>query len=85
MKSIRAPLALSFVLYILFGSKPAFQLVYFFAQALSNYIAVLMATAKLSSNIAVTWGYPVILGIGFALTLTAVVTAAQMSAPPELM
>ncbi|EEU41142.1 uncharacterized protein NECHADRAFT_46417, partial [Fusarium vanettenii 77-13-4] len=64
MKSIRAPLALSFVLYILFG--------------------VLMATAKLSSNIAVTWCYPVILGIGFALTLTTVVTAAQMSAPPEL-
>ncbi|KAH6876788.1 major facilitator superfamily domain-containing protein [Thelonectria olida] len=63
-KKIRAPLALSFLLYIIFGT--------------------LMATSKVSSKIAVPWGYPIILGTGFALTLTYVVTAAQLSAPPEL-
>ncbi|KAH7248145.1 major facilitator superfamily domain-containing protein [Fusarium solani] len=63
-KDIRGPLALSFLLYIIFG--------------------ILMATSKVSSNIAVPWGYPIILGTGFALTFTCVITAAQMSAPPEL-
>lgn len=42
-----------------------------------------MASATLSSGDAV-WGYPVLLGIGLGWGLTYLVTAAQLSAPPEL-
>ncbi|ETN42313.1 uncharacterized protein HMPREF1541_01467 [Cyphellophora europaea CBS 101466] len=43
----------------------------------------LMATTTLSSANAV-WGYPVLLGIGLGWSLTYLITAAQLSAPPEL-
>lgn len=42
-----------------------------------------MATTDLSSSAAV-WGYPVFLGIGLGWSLTYLVTAAQLSAPPHL-
>jgi hypothetical protein len=42
-----------------------------------------MATATLSSTTAV-WGYPVLLGMGFGWSLTYLIAAAQLSAPPEL-
>lgn len=42
-----------------------------------------MATATLSSSTAV-WVYPNILGFGLGFSLTCLVTAAQMSAPPAL-
>lgn len=45
---------------------------------------VCMSTTQLGSNNAV-WGYPVILGCGLGVSLTALVTAAQLSTPPELM
>ncbi|KAK5954684.1 hypothetical protein OHC33_004408 [Knufia fluminis] len=43
----------------------------------------LMATSKLSSGTAM-WGYPVFLGIGLGWSLTYLVTAAQLNAPPHL-
>lgn len=45
---------------------------------------ICMATTTLDSRRAV-WGYSAILGMGIALVLNAVVAAAQLSAPPELM
>lgn len=45
---------------------------------------ILAATSKLTSGDAF-WGYQVILGAGLALVLNGVVTAAQLSAPPEYM
>jgi hypothetical protein len=42
-----------------------------------------MSRATLTSHTAV-WGYPVLLGFGFGWSLTLLITAAQMSAPPEL-
>lgn len=42
-----------------------------------------MATATQSSEKAF-WGFPVILGLGMGLALTCIVTAAQLSTPPEL-
>jgi hypothetical protein len=45
---------------------------------------ICMATTTLGSGKAV-WGYPVLLGIGLAIALCGLVTAAQLSAPPELM
>ncbi|KAK5026199.1 hypothetical protein LTS07_007724 [Exophiala sideris] len=43
---------------------------------------ILAATSKLTSRDAF-WGYQVILGAGLALVLNGLVTAAQLSAPPE--
>lgn len=45
---------------------------------------ILAATSSENSRQAF-WGYQVFLGAGLALVLNAVVTAAQLSAPPELM
>ena len=42
-----------------------------------------MAGATVGSHSAV-WGYPVFLGIGLGWSLTLLVTAAQLSAPPDL-
>lgn len=42
-----------------------------------------MATVKTSSSTAV-WGYVILLGIGLGLSLTCLVTVAQLSAPPRL-
>jgi len=42
-----------------------------------------MATVGLGSAKAV-WGYPVLLGIGLGWSLTYLVTAAQLSAPPQM-
>lgn len=42
-----------------------------------------MSTAKLSSGTAM-WGYAVILGIGCGIVLVTIVTAAQLSTPPNL-
>ncbi len=44
---------------------------------------VCMATSNLQSNTLV-WGYPVLLGFALGMTLTTLVTAAQLSTPPEL-
>ncbi|KAK5069235.1 hypothetical protein LTR64_008610 [Lithohypha guttulata] len=44
---------------------------------------VLMATANLRSANAM-WGYPIFLGIGLGWSLTYLVTAAQLSAPPHM-
>ena len=46
--------------------------------------AVCMATTSLTNG-AATWGYLAFVGTGLSLVLCAVVTAAQLSAPPELM
>jgi hypothetical protein len=43
-----------------------------------------MASTQLGSRYAV-WGYPVLLGCGLGLSLTAIVTAAQLATPPDLM
>ena len=43
-----------------------------------------MSTTTVGSGAAV-WAYPVFLGGGLAVALCALVTAAQLSAPPELM
>ena len=43
-----------------------------------------MATVKVDGMVAV-WGVQVFLGIGLSLVLCALVTAAQLSSPPELM
>lgn len=45
---------------------------------------ICMATTTLGSSQAV-WGYPLLLGLGLSTALCALVTAAQLSAPPELM
>jgi hypothetical protein len=45
---------------------------------------ICMATTQLGSRTAV-WGYPIFLGCGLGIGMTALVTAAQLSAPPELM
>lgn len=42
-----------------------------------------MSVAKTSSSNGV-WGYAVLLGIGLGLSLTCLVTAAQLSTPPQL-
>lgn len=42
-----------------------------------------MATVGPESNTAV-WGYPVLLGFGLGMTLTALITVGQLSTPPEL-
>lgn len=44
---------------------------------------ICMATSDTGSSKAV-WFYPVLLGIGLGMTLTTLVTAAQLSTPPEL-
>ena len=46
--------------------------------------AVTIATSTVS-NYAAFWGYQVFLGCGLTLTVFALVSAAQLSAPPELM
>lgn len=45
---------------------------------------ICMATTQVGSRTAV-WGYPVFFGCGLGIGMTALVTAAQLSAPPELM
>jgi hypothetical protein len=68
------------MLFIIFNSEfntPQFK------SAINENI-VLMATAKLSSGKAM-WGYSVGIGVGLGIILTTFVTAAQLSAPPELM
>ena len=45
---------------------------------------ICMATTQVGSAKAV-WGYPVFLGCGLGVGMTALVTAAQLSTPPELM
>jgi hypothetical protein len=45
---------------------------------------ICMSTTTTGSNNAV-WGYPVLLGCGLGVSLTALITAAQLSTPPELM
>jgi hypothetical protein len=45
---------------------------------------ITMATLELGSKNAL-WGYIVFLAIGMSMGLTTVMTAAQLSAPPELM
>ncbi|KEF54831.1 uncharacterized protein A1O9_09273 [Exophiala aquamarina CBS 119918] len=44
---------------------------------------VLMATVTPTTSVANLWGYPVILGVGLGFCLTALMTAAQFSAPIE--
>ncbi|KAK3330756.1 major facilitator superfamily domain-containing protein [Apodospora peruviana] len=44
---------------------------------------IAMATTNRDSNTA-TWGYPVLLGAALGMTLTTLVTVAQLSTPPEL-
>ncbi|KAH6652979.1 major facilitator superfamily domain-containing protein [Truncatella angustata] len=44
---------------------------------------ICMATSNTGSSNAV-WFYPVLLGVGLGMTLTTLVTAAQLSTPPEL-
>jgi hypothetical protein len=46
--------------------------------------AICMATATLKSRNAI-WGFQILLGTGLSLVLNALVTAAQLSAPPQLM
>ena len=46
--------------------------------------SITMATSTID-NITAYWGIQVFLGIGLGLVLCAIVTAAQLSAPPELM
>ena len=54
--------------------------------AFSCFLAfnICMSTTTLRSGRAV-WGYTVFLGFGLAVALCGLVTAAQLSAPPELM
>ena len=46
--------------------------------------SITMATSTVD-NVTAYWGIQVFLGIGLGLVLCAIVTAAQLSAPPELM
>ena len=54
--------------------------------AFSCFLAfnICMATAGLESRSA-SWGYAVLMGLGLAVAVTALVTAGQLSAPPDLM
>jgi MFS family permease len=45
---------------------------------------VLMATVSITTSERNIWGYPVFLGAGLGICLTALITAAQFSTPPEL-
>jgi MFS family permease len=44
---------------------------------------ICMATTNRSTNNEL-WGYPVLMGLGLGITLTSLVTLAQLSTPPEL-
>ena len=45
---------------------------------------ILLAVVKYTTPESNTWGYPVFLGIGLGICLTALITTAQFSTPPDL-
>ncbi|KAK3934549.1 siderophore iron transporter [Diplogelasinospora grovesii] len=55
----------------------------FAAFAIFIVFFICMANTNLNTNTPV-WGYPVLLGAALGMTLTTLVTAAQLSTPPEL-
>lgn len=46
---------------------------------------ICMSTLSATSSKSLIWGLPVLFGIGWGASLSALVAAAQFSAPPDLM
>jgi hypothetical protein len=90
--TLRNSYCIAFVLYFIVGwvlaaytyVKRQIRLPAMLAFAFLAAFEACMASTELESGSA-AWGYPVILGVGLGLCLPAIVTAAQLATPPELM